>query len=51
METHRKKAKRTSKEAIDRWSMTGHGETGNTKLGKNTKSRGVEGGVGGSKNF
>jgi hypothetical protein len=54
METHRKKVKRTSKEAMDRWSKAGIRETKGTKLGekiqKKNKSRGVEGDVGGGKN-
>jgi len=46
METHRKKAKRISKEDMDRWSKAGFRETRDIKLGiKNTKSREVEGGV------
>jgi hypothetical protein len=51
METHRKKTKRTSKEAMERWSKAGFRETRDTKLRrKNTKSRGLEGSVGGGKN-
>ncbi|VVC34521.1 Hypothetical protein CINCED_3A025521 [Cinara cedri] len=51
METHREETERTSKEAMDRWYTTGLREIRDIKLGRQgTKSRRVEGGVGGGKN-
>jgi len=50
LETRREETKRTSKEVMDRWNKTGLRETRDTKLGrKSTKSKRVEGGVGGGK--
>lgn len=47
-ETHRKETKRMSKEAMNRWNKARLWETKNTGLErKSTKSRRVEGGVGG----